>query len=81
MKERKMSLVAKKGPMPKNVREFIAKEIELFGRRWESGVTNKKRYQLSPSNKKKQLHQHHQTFVKLNVVKQYNLQRKHDCVN
>ena len=60
--EHALLLVAKKGPLPNEVREFIAKEIELFGRRWTSGVTNKSRYMASPSNKKKQVQAHHDYF-------------------
>jgi hypothetical protein len=63
--ENALLLVAKKGPMPNEVREFIAKENELFGRRWNSGVTSKSRYKLSPSNKKKQIYSHHKSFVEI----------------
>ena len=63
--ENALLLVAKKGPLPKDVREFIAKEIELFGRRWNSGVTNKGRYKTSPSNKKKQIYEQHKSFVEI----------------
>ena len=66
----------------------IAKEIELFGRRWNSGVTSKNRYKLSPSNKKKQIYSHHESFVeikrgeaiKLAEEKAKNIQRLFDSI-
>jgi hypothetical protein len=50
--ENALFLVSKKGPGPAELRDFIAKEIENFGRRWKSGVVDKNRYSSSQATQK-----------------------------
>ena len=75
--ENAIMMVGKKGPRPSSLREFVAKEFELFGRRWNSGVVNKNRYtEISTNTRKRQRARRELMYKEIKQKEMEELERK-----